>query len=68
VETKVGETRVAETKGGREKRRRRKKKEKRRKKAVKSEEEVKKLLLENFHKWIYIFGKKVSKRMPMKKV
>ena len=28
--------------------------------AAKSEEEVKKLVLEKFHKWIHVFGKKVS--------
>ena len=37
-------------------------------KAVKSEEEVEKLLLENFHKWIHVFEKKMSERMPMRKV
>ena len=38
------------------------------KKAVKLEKEAKKLVSPRFYKWIYIFKKKVSKRMPMKKV
>jgi len=33
-----------------------------------SEEEAKKLVPQRFHKWIYIIGKKESKRMLMKKV
>ena len=36
--------------------------------AAKSEEETKKLIPQKFHKWIHVFGKKVSKRMPMKKL
>jgi len=35
---------------------------------VKSEEETKKLVPQRFHKWIYIFRKKASERMLMKKV
>ena len=38
------------------------------KEAVKLEEETKRLVLERFHKQIYIFGKKTSKRMPMRKI
>jgi len=38
------------------------------KEAVKSEEEAKKLVSQRFHKWIHIFGKKVSERMLMKKL
>ena len=30
----------------------------------KSEEEVKKLVLEKFHRWIKVFGKKQLERMP----
>ena len=37
-------------------------------KAAKSKEEAKKLVSQRFHKQIHIFGKKVSKRMLMKKV
>ena len=36
--------------------------------AARSEEEVKKLVPEKFHKWIKVFGKKQSKRMPVRKV
>ena len=36
--------------------------------AVKSEEEAKKLVLEKFHKWIKVFGKKQLERMPIRKV
>jgi len=35
--------------------------------AAKSEAEAKKLVLEKFHKWIKVFGKKQSERMPMRK-
>ena len=35
---------------------------------AKSEEEAKKLVPENFHKWIKVFGKKQSKRMPIRKL
>ena len=35
---------------------------------TKSEEEKKKLLLQKFYKWIYIFGKKASERMLTKKM
>ena len=35
---------------------------------AKSEEEAKKLVSQRFHKWIYVFRKKESERMPMKKV
>ena len=34
----------------------------------KSEEEAKKLVPQKFHKQIYIFGKKVSEIMPIKKM
>ena len=37
-------------------------------KAVKSKEEAKKLVLQKFHKWIYIFRKKVSKRIPTREM
>jgi len=36
--------------------------------AAKSEVEAKKLVLEKFHKWIKVFGKKQSERMPKRKV
>jgi len=36
--------------------------------AVKSEAEVKKLMPEKFHRWIKVFRKKQSERMPMKKL
>ena len=32
------------------------------------EKEVKKIVLEWFYKWIHIFGKKASKRMPIRKI
>jgi len=35
---------------------------------VKSEEEAKILVPERFHKWIHIFGKNASKRMPTRKL
>jgi len=35
---------------------------------AKSEEEAKKLVPERFHKWIHIFGKKTSERIPVKKM
>ena len=35
-------------------------------KAAKSEKEVRKLVLKRFYKWIYVFGKKTSERMPTK--
>ena len=35
---------------------------------AKFEEEVKKLVPEYFHKWIHVFGKKQSERMPTKKL
>ena len=38
------------------------------KKAAKSEEEAKKLVPQRFHKSIYIFRKKTSKRMLTKKL
>ena len=37
-------------------------------KVVKSEMEAKKLGPEKFHKWIKVFGKKQSERMPMRKL
>jgi len=36
-------------------------------KAARLEEEAKKLVLEKFHKWIKVFGKKASERMLMRK-
>ena len=36
--------------------------------AAKSEEEAKKLVPEEFHEWIKVFGKKQSKRMPTRKL
>jgi len=33
-----------------------------------SEEEAKKLVLEKFHQWIKVFGKKQSERMPTRKI
>jgi len=36
--------------------------------AVRSEAEAKKLVPEKFHKWIKVFGKKQSERMPARKV
>ena len=36
--------------------------------AAKSEEEAKKLILEKFHRWIKVFGKKQSERMPTRKL
>jgi len=36
--------------------------------AAKSEAEAKKLVLERFHRWIKVFGKKQSERMPMRKL
>jgi len=36
--------------------------------AVKSEAEARKLVPEKFHKWIKVFGKKQSERMPMRKL
>ena len=35
---------------------------------AKSEEETKKLVLEKFHEWIKVFGKKQSERMPTRKL
>ena len=35
---------------------------------IQNEEEAKKLVLEYFHKWIQIFVKKASKRMPTRKL
>ena len=35
---------------------------------ARSEEEAKKIVLEKFHPWIKVFGKKQSERMPMRKV
>jgi len=32
------------------------------------EEEAKKLVLKRFHRWIKGFGKKASKRIPMRKM
>ena len=37
-------------------------------KVPKLEEETKQLVLERFHKWIHIFGKKASERMPTRKL
>ena len=36
--------------------------------AARSEAEAKKLVLEKFHKWIKVFGKKQSERMPTRKL
>ena len=36
--------------------------------AVKSEAEVKKLVLEKFHRWVKVFEKKQSERMPTRKL
>ena len=36
--------------------------------AAKSEAEAKKLVLEKFHQWIKVFGKKQSERIPMRKL
>ena len=36
--------------------------------AARSEAEAKKLVLEKFHKWIKVFGKKQSERMLTRKV
>ena len=36
--------------------------------AVKSEAEAKKLVPEQFHKWIKVFGKKQSEKMPTRKI
>ena len=38
------------------------------KEVAKSEEEAKKLFPSRFHRWIHIFGKKTSERMPTKKL
>ena len=35
---------------------------------AKSEAEAKKLVLEKFHEWIKVFGKKQSERMPTRKL
>ena len=37
-------------------------------KAAKSEAEAKKLVPEKFYKWIKVFGKKQSERMPIRKI
>jgi len=37
-------------------------------KAAKSEAEAKKLVPEKFHRWIKVFGKKQSERMPIQKI
>jgi len=81
VETKAGKTGMAKVEKKKRKRKeaeRREKKEKKvvekceiwdeKKEAAKSEEEDKKLASQRFHKWIHFFGKKVSERMPMKKM
>ena len=36
--------------------------------AARSEAEAKRMVPEKFHKWIKVFGKKQSERMPMRKV
>jgi len=38
------------------------------KEAAKSEAEVRKLVPENFHKWIYVFRKKASEQMLTRKL
>ena len=35
---------------------------------AKSEAEAKKMVLEKYHQWIKVFGKKQSERMPTRKV
>ena len=37
-------------------------------KAAKSEKEAKKLVPKKFHRWIKVFGKKQSERMPTRKL
>ena len=81
MKTKAGETRIVEAKE--EKKRKKPKKERTMevKKVVekweiwdeevivvKYKEEAKKLVSQRFHKWIHVFRKKVSERIPMKKV
>jgi len=39
-----------------------------REKVENSEEETKRLVPERFHKWIHVFGKKASERMPTRKL
>jgi len=36
--------------------------------AARSEKEAKKLVPEKLHKWIKVFGKKASERMPTRKI
>ena len=36
--------------------------------AARSEEEAKKLVPKKFHRWIKVFGKKQSERMPTRKI
>jgi len=38
------------------------------KEVAKSEENAKKLVPQRFHKWIYIFGQKISERILVKKM
>ena len=38
------------------------------KEAVKSEKEAKKIVPEHFYKWIHIFGKKSSEKIPTGKI
>jgi len=38
------------------------------KEAAKSEAEAKRLVLEKFHKWIQVFSKKQSERIPIRKI
>ena len=42
--------------------------DKKKKEAAKSEKEANKLIPQRLHKWIHVFGKKASERMPMKKL
>jgi len=35
---------------------------------AKSEVEAKKIVLEKYHQWIKVFGKKQSEKMPMRKL
>ena len=37
-------------------------------KAAKLEKEARKLVPSRFHKWIYVFKKKASERIPMRKM
>jgi len=73
METKAREIRVGKTKGrrkeeGRGKETRGERAKNKEKETARSEEEAKQLVPEGFHKWIYVFGKKTSGRMPTRKL